>query len=110
MGLFGFGHRDVHKALAQTAPGVSWQVECFGGDPSTKIWFAALHRKDRLQFPELSFEMAELLSADIWRNLMKLRSQVSHLSIWIEADDGRWAGTGGDGAALSSDELPNCFT
>ena len=102
---------DVHRALGETAPGARWQVECFGGDPDVNVWFVALHREARSHMPPLSIGQAAIMASDIFYNLHDLRSKAKMLDIWIEADNGQWAGIGTQSDQVEiSDSIPACFT
>jgi len=106
MGLFSFGERDVHKALGQTAPGVRWRVVSDASNP--RVWYAALQREARPQFPSLSVEQAQMLAPDVWANLRALRARVSRIEIWVEADSGKWVGASEAGTSVL-DSLPPQF-
>jgi len=106
MGLFGFGERDVHRALGETAPGVRWDVVRDASDSGK--WHAALRKAARGKMPSLSTAQAGLLTQDIWQNLYALRNRV-RIVIWAETDSGEWVGASDEGAQ-TLDSAPPQYT
>lgn len=104
MGFFGFGENDVHKALGQTAPGVTWQVVRDTSDD--RVWHAAFRKAARTNFPALSTEQAQLLAPDVWGNLRRLRAQVKRIEIWVETDSGEWVVASDNGVRVVDTSPP----